>query len=251
MIDLVLGVLIGASVLFGLVRGFIGTVVGLLAWLLAGWAAFTFGNQAAHALASPALPGSGHYLAGYLGVFVVAMIAVGMAGLLLKAAVKLSLLGGVDRLLGGALGLVRGVFIACIVLLLAGFTALPGEPAWQQSQLRPALQPAVGWMQGQLPQLDELLPDALPLDGLLPQALPLPLQESAPSATQVLGKPAATGDNGVLTTVVAGSRWLQSAEQEPGAASPLPRNIEPAPERPAPPAPSRGGTPGQARPPSL
>ncbi|WMJ68011.1 CvpA family protein [Stenotrophomonas sp. 24(2023)] len=251
MIDLVLGVLIGTSVLFGFFRGFIGTVVGLLAWLVAGWAALTFGEPAARAWAAPELPGSGHYLAGYLGVFVLVLVAVSLLGLLLKALAKLALLGGVDRLLGGALGLVRGVFIACVLLVLGGYTALPGEPAWQQSQLRPLLQPAVGWMQAQLPHLEGVLPQAVPLDGLLPQALPLPLDENAPSAMQELGKPAATGDNGVLSTVVAGGRWLRSAAQEPGAASPLPSNIEPAPERPAQPAPERSGTPGQARPSSL
>ena len=253
MIDIVLGVLIGASALFGFIRGFVGTVVALVSWLLAGWMAFTFGNQASHWWAAPVPPGTGHYLAGYLGVFILTVVVVGLLGLLLKAAIKLTLLGGVDRVLGGALGAVRGLFFACILLLLAGFTALPGEPAWQQSQLRPLLQPAVAWMQAQLPQLDRVLPEALPLQALLPDRLPLPLDENAPSSQQVLGKPAATGDNGVLNQVVAGGGWPQPVEmeQEPGAASTLPSSIEPAPARPARPAPAAGGTHGQARPPSL
>ncbi|MDA5343243.1 CvpA family protein [Stenotrophomonas maltophilia] len=253
MIDIVLGVLIGASVLFGFIRGFVGTVVALVSWLLAGWMAFTFGNQASHWWAAPQAPGTGHYLAGYLGVFVVTVVAVGLIGLLLKAAIKLTLLGGVDRLLGGTLGLVRGLFLSSVLLLLAGFTALPGEPAWQQSQLRPVLQPAVAWMQAQLPQLDELLPQALPLDGLLPAQLPLPLAENAPSTPQVLGKPTATGDNGVLNAVVAGGGWPQpvDVEREPRPAPTLPSNIEPAPARPARPAPAAGAPPGQVRPPSL
>jgi len=248
-IDIVLGVLIAASVLFGLMRGFIGTVVALLSWLLAAWAAFTFGSEAAHSWAAPQPPGSGHYLAGYLGVFIATVVVVGLLGLLLKAAIKLTLLGGVDRLLGGALGLLRGLLLASVLLLLAGFTALPGEPSWQQSQLRPLLQPAVAWMQAQLPAWGE----GLPLDGLLPDHLPLPLPENAPSAVQVLGKPVVTGDNGVLNEVVAGGGWPRpvDAQQEPFAASALPSSIEPAPERPARPAPAAGGTPGQVRPPSL
>ncbi|HIE5354038.1 TPA: CvpA family protein [Stenotrophomonas maltophilia] len=253
MIDIVLGVLIGASVLFGFIRGFVGTVVALVSWLLAGWMAFTFGNEASHWWAAPQPPGTGHYLAGYLGVFVLTVVAVGLVGLLLKAAIKLTLLGGVDRLLGGALGLVRGLFFASLLLLLAGFTALPAEPAWQQSQVRPLLQPAVAWMQAQLPQLEGMLPQALPLDGLLPGPLPLPLLENAPTSSQVLGKPAPTGDNGVLNEVVAGGGWPRpvDVEREPRPAPTLPSNIEPAPARPARPAPAAGGTPGQARPPSL
>lgn len=253
MIDIVLGVLIGASALFGFIRGFVGTVVALVSWLLAGWAAFTFGNQASHWWAAPQPPGSGHYLAGYLGVFVATVVLVGLLGLLLKAVIKLTLLGGVDRLLGGALGVVRGAFFACVLLLLAGFTALPGEPAWQQSQLRPVLQPAVAWMQAQLPQLDEVLPQALPLQALLPERLPLPLAEDAPSSQQVLGKPTVTGDNGVLNQVVAGGGWPRpvDVEPEPRRAPALPSNIEPVPARPARPAPDAGGIPGQARPSSL
>ena len=253
MIDIVLGVLIGASALFGFIRGFVGTVVALLSWLLAGWVAFTFGNEASQWWAAPHPPGTGHYLAGYLGVFVLTVVVVGLVGLLLKAAIKLTLLGGVDRLLGGALGAVRGLFFACILLLLAGFTALPGEPAWQQSQLRPLLQPAVGWMQAQLPHLDNMLPQALPLEVLMPERLPLPLDENAPSSQRVLGKPTATGDNGVLNQVVAGGGWPRPVEmeQEPGRASTLPSNLEPAPARPARLAPAAGGTHGQARPPSL
>ncbi|WP_312648047.1 CvpA family protein [Stenotrophomonas sp.] len=253
MIDIVLGVLIGASALFGFIRGFVGTVVALVSWLLAGWAAFTFGNQASHWWAAPQLPGSGHYLAGYLGVFVATVVLVGLLGLLLKAVIKLTLLGGVDRLLGGALGVVRGVFFASVLLLLAGFTALPGEPAWRQSQLRPVLQPAVAWMQTQLPQLDEVVAPVLPLQALLPQGLPLPLAEDAPSPQQVLGKPSVTGDNGVINKVVAGGGWPRpvSVGPEPGRAPALPSNIEPAPVRPARPAPDAGGIPGQVRPPSL
>ena len=253
MIDIVLGVLIGASVLFGFLRGFIGTVVALLSWLLAGWAAFTFGSQASHWWAAPQAPQTGHYLAGYLGVFVLTVVAVGLIGLLLKAAIKLSLLGGVDRLLGGVLGLVRGLFFASVLLLLAGFSALPAEPAWQQSRLRPLLQPAVAWMQAQLPELDTMLPQALPLQDLLPARLPLPLAEDTPSVPEMLGKPAATGDNGVLNAVVAGGGWPRPVDKDraPDAAPALPSNIEPAPERPARPAPAAGGTPGQARPSSL
>lgn len=243
MIDIVLLVLIGASVLLGLMRGFVGIVVSTLSWLLAGWAAFLFGNDAAHWWAAPLEPGTGHYVAGYLGVFLIVMIAVGLIGMLIKAAVKVTCLTGADRLLGGALGLVRGAFLGCVLLMLAAFTPLPQEPAWRTSQVRPLLQPGVRWMQAQLPEM------ALP-EVNLPQ---LP--------TMDLGKPLATGDNGVLGDVVAGRGWPRPVDEgretapadaaARGPASTLPVNIEPAHPRPDDTAPARNGTPGQARPPSL
>ncbi|WP_422507538.1 CvpA family protein [Stenotrophomonas sp. GZD-301] len=243
MIDIVLLALIGTSVLLGLMRGFVGIVVATLSWLLAGWAAFLFGNDAAHWWAAPVAPGTGHYVGGYLGVFLAVMIAVGGIGMLIKAAVKVTCLTGADRLLGGALGLVRGAFLGCVLLMLAAFTPLPDEAAWRDSQVRPLLQPGVRWMQAQLPEV------ALP-EVNLPQLPPLEL-----------GKPLATGDNGVLGEVVAGRGWPRPVDEarDPvpadaaarGPASTLPTNIEPARARPDDTAPSRNGSPGQARPPSL
>jgi len=256
MIDIILAGLIAASALLGLLRGFVGIIVGTLSWLLAAWAAFLFGHDAAQWWAAPDVPGAGHLAGGYIGVFVAVMVAAGLVGMLLKAMIRLTLLGGIDRMLGGALGLLRGVVLAAIALLIGGYTPLPREEAWQDSHLRVYLAPMVGWMQGQVPELGG------PLDGMLPEALPevltLPGSQSSPFAERLLGKPGATGDNGVLGEVVAGRGWPRTVDQARGAASEhatapaLPENIEPAPRRPDDQAaPARSGSPGQARPTSL
>ncbi len=258
MIDMVLAAVIVLSAVLGFVRGFVGIVVGLLSWLLAGWAAFQFGNQAAQAWAAPDPPGTGHLLGGYLGVFLAVMLVVSLLGLLLRGALRLALLGGVDRLLGGLLGVVRGGLIGAVLLLLAGFTSLPTDPAWQQSRLRPWLQPVVAWMQAQLPDvsqplhhLQQTLPDGLP------RALPPALTEAPLFLENGLGKPAATGDNGVLGEVVAGRGWPRTVDPARGAAGEhanapaLPATIDPAQKRADEPDPPRNGPPGQARPPSL
>ena len=51
MFDLVLLAIIGISALLGLMRGFVGIVVGAASWLLSGWAAFQFGGAAGRWLA--------------------------------------------------------------------------------------------------------------------------------------------------------------------------------------------------------
>jgi len=132
---------------------------------------------------------------------------------------------------------------------MATFTPLTAEPAWQQSHLRAALQPVVGWMDAQLPDvsrpmqnIERMVPKGLPssLDGLVPAGLPLPSNGSSPFAESLLGKPTATGDNGVLGEVVAGRGWPRNVDPARGAASEsanapaLPANIESAPERPDP-----------------
>ncbi|HSR65062.1 MAG TPA: CvpA family protein [Xanthomonadaceae bacterium] len=147
---LLLGVIL-VSTLLGLLRGFVGAVVSLLAWLLAGWAAFHFGAKLALLLAGSDAPGAGVLLAGYGLCFLGVLVVVGVAGWLVRKLVKAAGLSGADRALGGALGFARGGFVACVLVLLLGFTALPREPGWQQSRVVPVLLPGAQWLRGWLP----------------------------------------------------------------------------------------------------
>ncbi|WP_313434865.1 CvpA family protein [Stenotrophomonas sp.] len=237
MIDVVLLIVIAASTLLGLLRGFVSIVIGTVSWLVAAWAAFAFGNDAARWWAAPAAPGGEHFIGGYLGVGIGVMIVVAVIGMVIKHIVHRNMLGSLDRLLGGVLGAVRGGLIAAILVLLGSFTPLAGEPSWRASSVRPVLNPAVAWMNSKLPHWEvpgaDLLPKALPMDALSPSAL----MELGKSAGGALGKPGATGDNGILNQVVAGSGWLRPANAEQGSdhdpaevrpdAPALPGNIEP------------------------
>ena len=151
MIDLLLLVVIGGSTLLGLLRGFVGTVVSTLAWLLAGWASFRFGEQAAFWLSDDGIPSSSELLGGYATIFITVIVAVTLVGMLVKTFVKSVGLSGLDRMLGMALGLFRGVFLGCLLVLLMGFSPMTKEPAWKQSQLLPLLLPGAEWMHGKLP----------------------------------------------------------------------------------------------------
>lgn len=151
MIDIVLLIIIGGSVLLGLIRGLVGTLVSTAAWLLAGWVTFQFGGQAAFWLSDDGKPTMTELFGGYALSFVVVMVAVALVGAVAKSMVRSVGLSGVDRMLGAALGLLRGAFLACILVLLMGFTPLPREPSWQQSSVLPILLPGAGWMRSKLP----------------------------------------------------------------------------------------------------
>ena len=178
-IDLLLLGVIGVSTLLGLVRGFVGVLASLLAWLLAGWAAFHFGALAAQWLADGATPGAGQLFAGYGLCFLGVLLVVGLVGWIVRKLVHAVGLSGVDRALGGALGLARGGLVACALVLLMGFTALPGEPGWRESQVLPVLLP------GAL-ALRALLPDwaarQLVFEGDGPHSNDTGADESAPTA---------------------------------------------------------------------
>jgi membrane protein required for colicin V production len=149
--DLLLLAIIAVSTLLGLLRGFVGVLASLLAWLLAGWAAFHFGGKLALILAGNDTPSAGMLLAGYGLCFLGVLLVVGLVGWGVRKVVKAAGLSGVDRALGGALGLARGGIVACLLVLLMGFTALPREAAWQQSAVVPVLLPGAQWLRGWLP----------------------------------------------------------------------------------------------------
>lgn len=150
--DLLLLGVIGVSMLFGLMRGFIGVLASLVAWLLAGWASFHFGAQVALLLAGGGTPSAGQLFAGYGLSFLCVLLFVGVVGWLVRKLVHAIGLSGMDRLLGLGLGLVRGGFVACMLVLMMGFTGMPREPGWQRSQVVPVLLPGAQWLRGWLPE---------------------------------------------------------------------------------------------------
>lgn len=149
--DLLLLAVIGISALLGLMRGFIGVLASLVAWILAGWAAFRFGGSLALTMAGGNDPDATHLLAGYGLSFVGVLLCVGLVGWGARQLVRSIGLSGLDRALGLALGLARGGLVACLLVLLMGFTTMPREPDWQQSQVLPVLVPGAQWLRGWLP----------------------------------------------------------------------------------------------------
>lgn len=152
MIDVVLVALVLVSALLGLMRGFVGILMSTAAWLLAGLVAFKFGADAALWLSGDGQPTVSETFGGYALSFIVVLLAVGMIGALVRSMVRASELSGLDRALGFAVGAFRGLVIACVLVLVLGFTPLPKEPSWRQSQVLPLLMPGVGWMRNQLPE---------------------------------------------------------------------------------------------------
>ncbi len=240
MTDLLLLGVVAASALLGLMRGLLATVFGVASWLLAGWAAFRFGRTAAAMLAGSDAPTLGQYAAGHAVVFIAVLLAVSAIGLLLRGVVDSTvLLKAPDRLLGFALGAVRGVLLAVLLVLILGFTPLADEQEWRRSQVVAWLQAPADWLRARLPDLPDV-PDRSLLD---------------------LGKAVLAGDNAALSEHDAGSglpRAMpegaedappdtpQGSRQDPAKA--WPSNLDPAQVRPDQSGPARAGSPGQARP---
>lgn len=247
MVDLVLLAIIALSAVFGLIRGLLATVLGVASWVIAGWSAFRFGEQAALLLSAGLAPSPGEYIGGYLLVFIGTLLVMALVSWMLRGVVNSTvLLKGPDRLLGLCLGTLRGVLLAVLAVLLMGFTSMTEDPSWRQSVLLPWLQPSAEWLRGKLPQAPEL-------------------SELPGKALMDLGKSVLTGDNAGPNEADAGDGWpptdvdagpangplpLPDAGPSADPARALPSNIDPAQVRPGQPDPNRVEVRGQARPPS-
>lgn len=180
-IDWLLLAIVALSALLGLWRGMIGVLASLAAWILAGWAAFRFGGTVALVLAGDGTPGPGQTLAGYVLAFMVVLVAVGIAGWLVRKLVHSVGLSGLDRLLGLLLGVLRGVLVGWVVVLLLGLTALPRQAGWQHSRVLPVFIPGAAWLRGWLPEWVAQQVDL----GAGAQAAPVPTPEGADPAPRI------------------------------------------------------------------
>jgi membrane protein required for colicin V production len=140
MLDLIVLLVLILTVVRGLMRGMIDTLFSLAAWMLA----FVLGKWGA-LLVAPLLPigvdnPAIRYFAGFAVVFLVALIGVLLLGHALAALVRAVGLGSADTLLGGALGLAKGLVILVGLTLAAGLTSLPRTEFWKQAMLSGSLQ---------------------------------------------------------------------------------------------------------------
>lgn len=153
-IDYVVLLVIGLSVLISFWRGAVRELFSLLGWVLAYFATVTFADDVAPLLPAAIEQPNLRMLAAYIAVFAAVALTVILVGIMLSTLLKTIGLGAFDRLLGAGVGLARGLLIALVLILGAGLTSLPRQPAWRNSMFSPVFE-AVGT------SVRTLLPDSL------------------------------------------------------------------------------------------
>lgn len=146
----ILGVLL-LSALLGIWRGLAFELLSLLGWVVAWFCAKAWGPAIA-AFVPLGPQGSALRIGiGFLAAFLVGLMGWRLLSWLVQQLLQATPLAPLDRALGAAFGLLRGVLIVLLLVTLGGLTPLAGSPGWQQSQ-------GVLWARGALAALEPLWP---------------------------------------------------------------------------------------------
>ncbi len=153
------------SMLAGFGRGFVREVISLLTIIAAFIVASMFANTLAVMFTSSAsvqtvvaqasastgtnAAQSASYVAlglSYTLLFVGTLIIGSIIGFFVNMAFQAGILGIGNRLLGAVFGLARGFIINLVIIFVVQLTPFASQPAWGQSQMVVAFQPAVQWL---------------------------------------------------------------------------------------------------------
>lgn len=202
--DYALLTILAVSMGIGLWRGFIVEVLSLTVWVGAFWLTIGFGSTVAGWLVGIESV-SARFFLGHASVFLTVLLLGGVVTWAIGKFIANTGLSPTDRMLGVGFGMARGVVLACVAVLLLGFTPMPQDGWWRDSRLIPEAQRGAEWMVGFLPE------DAAE-------------QVRFPSAFEMLpaGPGATAAPDYVPETAPAGAVAEESPSTPRGAANPVP-----------------------------
>jgi membrane protein required for colicin V production len=150
-VDYVFVGIILLSLLIGIFRGLVREALSLVIWVFAFALTLRYASAAAehldHAIKTPAVRNIAAYALVFFGVLIVGAVIIRT----IATAVKGVGLGGIDCLLGGGFGLVRGVFLVAAIVMVAGASEAKQEHWWNESTLVPQFEPLAQSLQGLTP----------------------------------------------------------------------------------------------------
>jgi membrane protein required for colicin V production len=159
-IDILIAIALIFSVIVGIVRGFVKEAISITALLLAIWAALTFGPSVGEISDSWLSSQELQNWFGRILVFVLILAVGGLVGWGLSKLVRLSVLSGIDRLVGGMFGAARGVLFVALFILAGDFAGFSNDSWWKKSKFIPYFEKVADWIMVMAPQgYDMLVPD--------------------------------------------------------------------------------------------
>ncbi len=151
-VDWILLSVLAFSLLLGAWRGLVYEVLSVLGWAVSFYAAQYFAPTVADLLPLQSSSNAVRYAAAFVLVFVAAVFAAGLLAFLLKKLIEAIGLRPVDRTMGAAFGLVRGVILLLAAAVVMDMTALKNSVWWQESKGAPVLTATLKGLKPVLPE---------------------------------------------------------------------------------------------------
>ena len=146
-----LGVLL-ASLVLGAWRGLVYEVVSVAGWVAGFVLAQWFAPEAAKRLPLSGLSDSLRHAAGFVAVFVASLFAAALLAWVTKKLVEAMGMRPVDRTLGAAFGLIRGMVLLLAIVVVVDMTPLKTDAWWREAR-------SVGVLEAVLRGLKPVLPE--------------------------------------------------------------------------------------------
>ena len=159
LLDWIAVTLLGVSMLIGVWRGLLFEVISLMGWIAAFLLAQWFSPAVAAWLPLGAQEAPWRYAAAFVLIFVGVAFGVGLAASLVRSLAKVAGLRPVDRTLGAAFGLARGVLALLVAAVVVHLFSLRESVWWRESYSATVLDTA---LQSAKPALPEKLASYLP-----------------------------------------------------------------------------------------
>jgi membrane protein required for colicin V production len=146
--DHIFAIILLVSGAMGFFRGFIRESIALAAWLVGLWLAWHFAYLVNPWLGGAlAEPGVREWTGRAIVLLIVLLVGALVGSIVSYYARRAVGLAAMDRLLGVAFGLVRGVVIVGLLVLAGRAADLDQEPWWQESRSMPAALAVANWLE--------------------------------------------------------------------------------------------------------
>ncbi len=173
-IDIIIAVALVASIIVGFVRGFMKEAISIATLVIAIWAALYFGPAVGDVSQGWLSSAELQVWFGRILVFAIVLSVGGLLGWGISKLVRLSVLSGIDRLLGSLFGVLRGILMVALFVIGGQFAGFSNDSWWLQSRLLPHFEVVADWIKVMAPVGYELIvPDAVADE--LPVELPVEL----------------------------------------------------------------------------
>lgn len=138
--------------LLGAWRGLVYEVLSVLGWVVSFFVAQWFAPDLATRLPLQSAADPVRYAAAFVLIFIASVFAAGLLAFLVKKLVAAVGLAPIDRVLGAAFGVLRGVILLLAATVVIDMTALKTSDWWRESKGAPVLAATLKALKPVLPE---------------------------------------------------------------------------------------------------